>query len=58
MYYITKTDSDTNILEIVLISENNPVLNKESNSHDESTLFRSNLSVLNDFSEIPVLKED
>lgn len=58
MYYITKTDSDTNILEIVLISENNPVLNKESNSHDESTLFKSNLSVLNDFSEIPILKED
>ena len=57
MYYPTLTDADTNILEIILISENKPILNSESNSQDKSTIFHSNISILEDFNEVPLIME-
>lgn len=44
---------DVNVLEVLLIGENAPVLNTESNSHEVPTMFHSGIDILKDFTELP-----
>ena len=53
MYYIDENMANVNIMEILLIAENNPVLNTESKTEDVPTKFHSGIDILNDFNEIP-----
>lgn len=57
MYYITPTKADCNILEMALIAENKPSLNKDGISKDYPIMFKSNLIIERDFKEIPIIKE-
>ena len=52
MYYAVNNIADTNILEILLIAENNPVLNEDCKTEDSPELFHSGIDILRDFSEI------
>ena len=45
--------ANVNILEILLIAENNPILNSESNSQEMPTLFSSDVDIIRDFYELP-----
>ena len=56
MYYITPTQSDAGVLEMLLIAENKPLLNKDGKTNDKPQLFKSGLSILDDFEEIPLKK--
>lgn len=53
MYYVDENMANVNIMEILLIAENNPVLNTESKTEDIPTKFHSGIDILNDFIEIP-----
>ena len=46
------------ILEILLIAENNPILNSESNSQEMPTLFSSGIDIIRDFYELPYFNEN
>lgn len=50
--YATPTKADASILEMILITENKPVLNSDGNVDDYSLLFKSNLNILKDFKEV------
>lgn len=52
-YYEVDNMADVNILEIVLISENKPMLNGESNSEEYPTMFHSNIDIAKDFKRLP-----
>lgn len=52
MFYAVNNIADTNILEILLITENNPVLNEDCKTEDSPELFHSGIDILRDFSEI------
>ena len=52
MFYAVNNIADTNILEILLIAENNPVLNEDCKTEDSPELFHSEIDILRDFSEI------
>lgn len=54
MYYITPTKADAGILEMLLISENKPLLNKDGKTSDVPIMFKSNLDIFKDFEEIPL----
>lgn len=54
MFYAVNNIADTNILEILLIAENNPVLNEDCKTEDSPELFHSGIDILRDFSEIPL----
>ena len=54
MFYTVNNIADTNILEILLIAENNPVLNEDCKTEDSPELFHSGIDILRDFSEIPL----
>lgn len=56
MYYITPTKADASVLEMLLIAENDPLLNKDGKTTDKPTLFKSGLTILKDFEEIPLGK--
>lgn len=58
LYYITKNRADADLLEILLISENQPVLNVDCKNKEKSTLFSSGLNILSDFYEIPLGRDD
>lgn len=53
MYYVIDNMADVNIMEILLIAENNPVLNSESKTEEIPERFKSGIDILSDFSEIP-----
>lgn len=48
-YYITPSKADASILEMVLITENKPVLNGDGITDDYSQMFKSNIDILKDF---------
>lgn len=50
--YATPTKADASILEMILITENKPVLNSDGNVDDYSLLFKSKLNILKDFKEV------
>lgn len=52
LYYPTETEADTNILEIMLIAENKPILNGESNSKDYPVMYHSNIDIIKDFKRL------
>lgn len=52
-YYTLDNMADTNILEIVLITENKPQLNGESNCDDAPEMFHSKIDVIKDFTKLP-----
>lgn len=54
LYYIENNVADMNILEILLICENKPLLNTESNTQDIPERFKSGIDIFRDFSELPV----
>lgn len=53
MYYVIDNMADVNIMEILLIAENNPVLNSESKTEEIPERFKSGIDILSDFSGIP-----
>lgn len=57
LYYIVENKTDADLLEILLISENQPVLNVDCKNDEKSTLFSSGLNVLSDFNEIPLNRD-
>lgn len=52
MIYPIENIADLNIMEIVLISENNPVLNTESNNGSCPALFKSGIDIYRDFEKV------
>ena len=52
LYYPVETEADTNILEIMLIAENKPILNGESNSKDYPIMYHSNINIIKDFERL------
>lgn len=54
MYYTLDNMSDVNVLEILLICENKPLLNSESKTNDIPTMFHSDINILADFNKLPV----
>ena len=54
MYYTMDNMADVNILEILLICENKPLLNTESKTNDMPSMFHSGINILMDFSKLPV----
>lgn len=58
LFYPMKNMADVNVLEILLIAENNPLLNSESNSQEMPTLFSSGIDIVKDFCELPYFNED
>lgn len=54
LYFIVGNRTDTDLLEILLISENRPVLNVDCKNEERSTLFSSGLNIHKDFYEIPL----
>ncbi len=57
MYYIDENMANVNTLELLLISEYNPILNKDCRTECTSTIFQSGIDILNDFKEIPHFKK-
>lgn len=53
MYYLDNNMANVNVLEILLICENNPLLNGESKTDDSPTMFNSGINIIRDFHEIP-----
>lgn len=53
MYFQDDNITNVNILEILLISENDPLLNGDCKTDCKPTMFHSNLDIIKDFSEIP-----
>lgn len=53
LFYPMENMANVNIMEILLIAENNPVLNSESNSQEMPTLFSSGIDIIKDFYELP-----
>lgn len=53
MYYIDDNMANVNTLELLLISEYSPILNKDCRTECASTLFQSGIDILKDFKEIP-----
>lgn len=53
MYMIEDNMADVNILEILLIAENKPLLNTESNTDDVPKRYKSGVEILVDFKELP-----
>lgn len=54
MFYAVNNISDVNVLEILLIAENNPVLNEDCKTTDTPEMFCSGIDILQDFQEIPL----
>lgn len=54
MYYETPTQADTGVLEMILIAENDPLLNKDGKTKDKPQMFHSGIDILKDFKEIPL----
>lgn len=57
MYYITPSMADAGILEMLIISENKPLLNKDGKTKDYPIMFKSNLDIFKDFEEIPLKRK-
>ena len=53
-YYTDENMGNVNVLEVLLICENAPILNGESNSGEIPTMFHSGLEILKDFKELPL----
>lgn len=53
MYYIEYNMADVNIMEILLISENKPALNSESNTDEIPERYKSGVDIFKNFTEIP-----
>lgn len=53
MYYLDNNMANVNVLEILLICENNPLLNGESKTDDTPTIFKSGIDIIHNFHEIP-----
>lgn len=53
MYRIEKSMADANVLEILLICENKPLLNTESNTSETLLRYSSGIDILKDFEVLP-----
>lgn len=53
MYRIESSMADANVLEILLICENKPLLNTESNTDETLLRYSSGIDILKDFEELP-----
>lgn len=53
MYYVDENMANVNTLELLLISEYSPILNKDCRTEYKSTMFQSGIDVLKDFKEVP-----
>lgn len=56
MYFIVNCKPDMDVLEILLINENKPLLNRDCRRYEPSTLFKSNINVRRDFMKVKRLK--
>lgn len=54
MYYLTPSQADTGVLEMLLIAENDPLLNKDGKTSDKPLMFHSGIDIMRDFKEIPL----
>lgn len=52
-YFPTPTMADAHILEVILITEYAPILNRDCKTLEKSTLFNSWMNVFEDFTELP-----
>lgn len=57
LYLPMENMANVNILEILLIAENDPLLNSESNSLEKPTMFSSGVNIVRDFYELPFFGE-
>lgn len=57
LYYITPTQADASILEMMLITENKPLLNRDGNTKDKPKMYKSGVDIKRDFKEIPLVEK-